>query len=240
MKALLLIVLSPLVIFCQSKDISYLVVKGRAEVQVPVEFLEIGMLITTNGPSLKTANDSNRVLVFKIFDVLRGFGIPDSDFQTTNNSSQDEEGYNRSPERRFSIRYSGILNLRNPSSYDSLFQALISHGNVTVNINAFRSNRHAYYRMLAYQKAVEAARHEAQLLLKGSHQTVGKIIKLIQDNRDIFTQYDDLDKLFEGNSGLPLSSELMLAAQRSGPSTNTFRKKYFSEFAEVTVIFDIK
>jgi uncharacterized protein YggE len=239
MKALLLAILLPFVVFCQSKDINYLVVKGRAEVQVPVEYLEISLSITTNGSSFKAANDSNRVLVFKVFDVLRRFGIPDSDFQTTNNSSYDEEAFNRSPERRFVIRYTGILYLRNPSSYDSLFQALIGLGNVVININAFHSNQHAYYRMLAYQKAVEAARREAEMLLKGSHQAVGKIIKLIQDNRDVFTQYDDIDKLLEGNTRSSLS-EVTISAQRAGPNTDTFRKKYFSEFAEVTVIFDIK
>ncbi len=123
--------------------------------------------------------------------------------------------------------------------YNSLFQSLVGLGNVAVNINGFHSSQHAYYRMLAYQKAVEAARQEAEMLLKGTHQSVGKIIKLIQDNRDVFTQYDDIDKALYGNQ-FPMGQAVIVSAQVEGPATNRFRKKYFTETAEVTVIFDIK
>jgi|SRR5208283_1371377 len=239
MKTLFLTILLPIAVLCQSKDINYLVVKGRSEVQVPVEYLEVSLSINTDGSSFRAANDSNRILIFKVLDVLRRFDIPDSDFQTTNNSSY-EQNYNiKEPERRFVIHYAGILWLRKPKLYDSLFQSLVGLGNVAVNINGFHSSQHAYYRMLAYKKAVEAARQEAEMLLKGTHQSVGKIIKLIQDNRDVFTQYDDIDKLLQG-SWLPIGSPLMATAQGEGSATNTFRKKYFTEAAEVTVIFDIK
>lgn len=239
MKTLFLAMLLPLVVFCQSKDIDYLVVKGRSEVQVPVEYLEVSLSINTDGSSFKAANDSNRILIFKVLDMLRHFAIPDSDFQTTNNSSY-EQNYNvKETERRFTIRYTGILWLRNPKLYDSLFQSLVGLGNVAVNINGFHSSQHASYRILAYQKAVEAARQEAEMLLKGTHQHVGKIIKLIQDNRDVFTQYDDIDKLVQGGS-LPIGLPAIITAQREGPATNTFRKEYFTESAEVTVIFEIK
>jgi uncharacterized protein YggE len=238
MKTLLLTMLVPLVVFCQSKDLNYLVVKGRAEVQIPVEYLEVSLSITTEGSSFKAANDSNRILIFKVLDALRRFTIPDSDFQTTNNSSY-EQNYNKEVERRFAIHYTGILWLRNPKIYDSLFQTLVSLGNVAVNINGFHSSQHAYYRMLAYHKAVEAARREAEMLLKGSNQKVGKIIKLIQDNRDVFTQYDDIDKLLQGSS-VPTGLPGIATAQAEGMATNTFRKKYFTELAEVTVIFDIE
>lgn len=239
MKALFLTMLIPFAVFGQSKDISYLVVKGRAEVQVPVEFLEVSLSIVTNGVSFKTANDSNRALIFKCFEVLHRFGIPDSDFQTINNSS-NEDPYNKELDKRYSIRYTGILSLRTPNSYDSLFQALVSLGNVSVNINGFHSSRHAYYRMMGYQKAVEAARREAEMLLKGSNQKVGKIIKLIQDNRDVFTQYDDIEKLLGVDMNLPTSGATMIMASRAMPDASTFRRKYFDEFAEVTVIFDVK
>ena len=237
MKTLLLMILVPWIVFSQTKDIHYLVVKGKAEVQVPVEYIDISVSIITAGPSMKAANDTNRVLVFKVFDVLRHFAIPDSDFQTLDNSS-NEDMYSKEPGRRFSVHYSGIVCLRKPAMYDSLFQVLVGLGNVSVGINAFRSNRHSYYRMLGYQKAVEAARREAKLMLKGSGQSSGRIIKLIQDNQDVFTQYDDIDKLLEGKN-LPIGEAIMLMAARPGEEESTFRKKYFTETAEVTVIFEI-
>ena len=228
MNKILVALLLPLVVLCQSKDkdIDYLVVKGRAEVQVPVEYLEISISIMTYGPSFKIANDSNRAMVFKLFTVFRQFSIPDSDFQTTNNSSNQYD-YNKEPERRLGIQYSGTLYLRNPNSYDSLFQAIVSLGNVSINIARFHSNQQIYYRMLAYQKAVESARNEAQMLLKGSHQSLGKIIKLIQDNRDVFTQYDDIDKILAG-TGQPFGQPVTIVSAQALvplPGTSTSGRK---------------
>jgi uncharacterized protein YggE len=243
MRTLALAILLPLVALSQSKEIKYLVVRGKAEVQVPVEFLEVSMSLTSIGPSFKAANDSNRVLVFKVFDVLRRFGIPDSDFQTTNNSS-NEDYSNRDPERHFWIHYNGMLHVSRPGSYDSLFQALVSLGNVSMSITGFHSTRDAYYRILAYHKAIEAARAEAKMLLNGSHQSLGKIIKLIQDSRDVFTKYDNIEKIIEGTEsieGIESSTSIgRLAGVSVQANSITFRKNFFSELGEVTVIFEIK
>jgi uncharacterized protein YggE len=141
------------------------------------------------------------------------------------------------PQRSFSIYYTAILTLRNLSSYDSLFQALISLGNIQVSIKQFGSTQRTSYRLLAYQKAVDAARREAQMLLKGSHQSVGEIIKLIQDNRDVFTQYDDLDKILEGPRSSNMSNIEIVALNAT---VSTLRREYLTEQAEVTVIFSIK
>lgn len=238
MKTLFLAILLPFIAFCQPKDIKYLVVKGKAEVQIPVDFLEVSVSLASVGPSFKAANDSNRVHVFEVFNVLRHFAIPDSDFQTTDNSSSEDYS-NKDPQRHFWIHYNGMLHVSRPGSYDSLFQALVSIGDVSMRITGFRSSRLPYYRMLAYRRAVDAARAEAVTLLKGSHQSIGKIIKLIQDDRDVFTKYDDIEQLLEGVGPTP-DSALMITVQQTPSNSTTFRRNYFSDFGEVTVIFEIK
>ena len=237
MKTTLVLLLLPLFTYAQSKDINYLVVRGQAEVQVPVDFFEVSLSITTRGPSFQVANDSNRALTLKVLDLLKGFAIPDSDFQTVNNSSSDQE-YVPDPTRRLSVHYGATLMLRRPNLYDSLFQSLVRLGNVAVTITNFRSNHLPYYRMLAYQKAVDAARHEAELMLQGSHQTLGKIIKLIQDNRDVFSQYDDIDKILS-SSWTPNLQAVSVSSQRTLP-INIIHRDSFIQSGEVTVIFEIK
>ncbi len=233
----LLFVLLPLSADAQSTDLSYLVVRGSAEVQVPVDYLEVTITITSYAPTLAAANDTNRAIVFELFQTLRQFSIPDSAFQTQTNSS-GENYVPREPERRFSVRYSGVLHLTRPSMYDSLFRALLNIGNLTVNISWFGSTRYAYYKMLAYQKAVDAARREAQMMLKGTKQSVGKIIKLIQDNRDVFTQYDNPENLLQ-EAVPPNVITAPITAERANPPS-TYRKKYYSEVGQVTVIFELK
>ena len=245
MKTLLALILLffPSELLPQAKDqeINYLVVRGRAEVKVPIDYLEVSISINTFGPSFKVANDSNRALVFNLFDVLHEFGIADSDFQTMNNSSNQYD-YNRDAEKRMAVQYLGTLTLRRPKVYDSLFQAVTNLGNISMMISGSKSNQHAYFRTLAYQRAVEAARAEGEMMLRGSHQSLGRIIKLIQDNRDNFTQYDDIDKLAESAAGPPGMPVTVVSAQAAGglPGRSTFRKQDYTEAAEVTVIFELK
>lgn len=240
MRFTILLLLLPLTVYSQQKEPDYVVVKGRAQVEIPLEYLQVSIAVSTYGSSYKAANDSNRVLVFSVLDVLKRFGIADSDFQTLNISSY-ENPVSRDAGRAYAIRYNGVLHLRTPQLYDSLFATLVNLGNVAVSISEFQSTKHAYYRMLAYRKAVDAARAEARLLLKGSHQALGRIIKLIQDNRDLYTKYDDIDKLLSGESALEShSSEVSVAASAALPAPQAFRAHSFTETAEVTVIFAIK
>jgi uncharacterized protein YggE len=239
MKTLCILFLLSVSAAAQTKPMDYLVVRGSAQIQVPVDYLELSVAITSRGTSFRVANDTNRTLTLNMLNTLRAFGIADSDFQTVNNSSMFQD-YNREADRKYVVTYSGTLFLRNLSLYDSLFQALLSLGDVSVTVTRFRSNHLPYYRILAYKKAIDAARAEAEMMLKGSHQSVGKIIKLLQDNRDVFTQYDDIDKLVS-MSAPPLAGEKTFSTQSEvSASRATFRRRDFTEFAEVTVIFEIK
>jgi uncharacterized protein YggE len=55
MKATVLAILLPLVALGQAKEPKYLVVKGRAEVQVPVEYVELSLSLTTRDSSFTAA-----------------------------------------------------------------------------------------------------------------------------------------------------------------------------------------
>jgi uncharacterized protein YggE len=238
MRTLLFVLLMPCLALSQAKDINYLVVKGKAQVQVPLEFMEVKVQITNYARTVEAANDSNRALVLRAFKVFHQFGIADSDFQTDDNYSSDDRFSDRDEERHYSVSYSGSLTLKRPQVYDSLFQALVKVGPFQVNIIRFGSTRNSYYRMLAYQRAVEAARAEAQMIVKGSGQTVGRIIKLIQDNQDVFTEYDDIDKILAAQAAAAAAPRVLYDVETVRPST--FRRVSYAEDAEVTVIFEIK
>ena len=89
MRFTILLLLLPLTVYSQQKEPDYVVVKGRAQVEIPLEYLQVSIAVSTYGSSYKAANDSNRVLVFSVLDVLKRFGIADSDFQTLNISSYE-------------------------------------------------------------------------------------------------------------------------------------------------------
>jgi uncharacterized protein YggE len=243
MKKLILLVLIPFAVFSQSKEIKYVVVKGSAEVKVPVDYLQVIVSVHTYSASAKIAIDSNRTTVLKMLGILRKYMVADSDFQTNDNSSR-EDAYVKEPERRHSITYSAQFNLRNVKSYDSLFQELVGLGNIDISVRGNGSNSSAMYKALAYQKAVKAAQHEAEILLATAHQSLGKLIKLIQDSRDVFTQYDDIDQIVQRMPKYIQKSEsqysgqdVTVSAQASG---SIFRRDFYTQAAEVTAIYEIK
>lgn len=225
-----LIVFSP-------QDPQYVVTRGTATVRVPVDFMKISIGVRTSEATLKEANEKNKDMVLGIFGVLKNLAISDSDFVTT--QSETQLTYSRQNERRLDVHYEAILTLRRPSQYDSLLAALASLGDVIVRIQSFGSNNTSKYAAEAYKKAISSARQQAELLVAGSNQRVGKILKLLQDGRDPFTQYDDIDQLAQRiTQARPIDSErppdfaTMLAS--------TIRRPYFDQTANVTVIFEIK
>lgn len=234
MRYLIFALLLPASAVCQNRDPGYLVVRGRAEIQVPVDFVEMSVMLTSSDSSLQAANDSNRVQIFRLFETLKRYAINDSDFQTRSNSAGRSE-YTRESRGPFRVSYDGILILRNLGAYDSLFQELVSLGNISVGIVHFGSNSHTLYRMRAYQRAVLNARREADMLLMGTKQKAGRIIKLIQDSRDVFSRYDDIEKLSDGTI-VPLIPKISDPV----PGESTLRKSTFPESVEVTVIFALE
>jgi uncharacterized protein YggE len=215
----------------------YVVTRGTATVKVPTDFIKIAIAVRTEEESLQEANQKNRQLVLKVLDVFRELAIPDSDFITT--QSETQQAYSRTNERKFGVRYEGILTLRRPFLYDSLFASLVSTGDVAVRIQSFGTNNPAFFAAEAYKKAVSSAREQAKLLLAGSGQHVGKILKILQDGRDPFTEYDDIDQLAHRiTQARPAGQEQ--ATNFMTVSAQTVRRPYFEQSANVTVIFEIE
>ena len=240
MKKVILLLLIPLACLSQSKETRYVVVKGTAEIRVPIDYFQVYISLPTYSSTTKVASDSNRAAVLRMLDVVRKYAVADSDFQTNNNTSRLDINA-KDPDHRYVVTYVAQFYLRRFRSYDSLFQDLQSLGGIDVSVSGNGSNNSPYYKMLAYRKAFKAAHHEAEILMASSHQKLGKLIKLIQDNRDVFTQYDDLDQILkQAGTALPLeygypsSSMLNITAQR------IFHRDFSTQAAEVTAVFAIE
>jgi uncharacterized protein YggE len=224
-------------ISCQNEQTHYIAVNGAGKVNVPIDYFKVNITIKTENINLVKANDENKNLVFKMFDILRKYSIIDSDFVT--NKSQSSVNL-ISPYIQFnrdkiipSIEYSGDLILRNPKNYDAIFKDLMSLGNIDVHINDFGSYSIEQYRIQAYKLATSNAKKQAELLLSGTGNHIGKIYKILQDGIDRSDYYDDIDKIIESRQVKGLNVE-------AAALTNTFRKNFIEETATVTVIYEIK
>lgn len=142
------LLLLPCVAISQPRETKYVVIKGSAEVKVPVDYYHVFESVPSYSSSTKTASDSNRAGVLRMMDVLRKYEVADSDFQTNTNSSRFDI-IAKDPEHRHSVTYSAQVNFRRFKSYDSLVQDLEGLGGFDVSVGGNGSNTSALYKVLA-------------------------------------------------------------------------------------------
>lgn len=239
MKKIFLIILFQQILFAQAKDPQYIAVEGKATVKVPVEYFLIRITIKNEGQTLSEANKQNKINVLKMFDVLKKHSISDSDFVTKSSETSEASlpsfpRYNKEA-KEISVQYSGELVLRNPQIYDLLFNDLLNIPNIDVGVVGFGNFNVEKYKKTAYKEAVLNAKSNAELLLTGTGCKLGKIYKLLQDGRDRYHEYDNIDQMMNPNS---VGANYMAMLAPELPST--FKKKYFDEYAEVTIIYAIE
>lgn len=237
MHRILLIILTIAVLGCQNKDSRYIAVEGKATVKAPVNYFEVRVTVATEGPTFSKANDDNKVLVRKVFEVFKKFQISDSDFVT----KKSETAEATTPYLRYglekklpSVEYSGTLLLRNPNLYDAIFKELVQLGKVEVGVYDFGCDSIENYRRDAYRQAVGNAKQQAELLIAGTGHKLGKIFKVLQDARDRYREYDDIESL------VAKSKPSQIMAMELSPEPSTFRKKYLDVNALVTIIYEIE
>ncbi len=225
---------------CSNKEVRYIAVNGSAVVRAPVQYFSVNVSLVTRGSTFSNANSENKILVQKVFEVFRTFGIADSDFVT--NTSETSEGtlpyrwaYDPDrPKEMPAVIYSGLLTLRNPANYDALFKELVKLRGVQVGVSGFGCDSIEKYRKMAYAKAVSRARDQAEFLLEGTGRIPGKLVKVLQDGKDRYNDYDDPELIGKSDNSAPAC----FSVAEAEPST--FRRKYFDVDASVTMIYEME
>ena len=231
------------IIGCHHKEAEVITVFGKATIRVPVEYLQIRLTIVTEGSTYTKANEENKELVLKMFDILHAFSIPDSDFVTS--SSETAEGpmlshhasYKKFTSRLQKVEYSGLLFLRRPTFYDTLFKELLKLGKVQAGVVRVGSSVLQEYRSEAYRQAVIKAKLHAEMLMSETNRKLGKILKLIDDSRGWYSYEGETRSFFN------LGAEDATTFQHSGKEipidSSTFRKKYFEVNAIVAATYEM-
>ena len=225
---------------CQSKQPQYIAVDGIAKARIPVDYFQVRVTIKTEAATLSAANKENKALVLRFFDILTKYSIPDSDFVTK--SSQTSESFLPSymrfeREKRLpSVEYTGELTLRQTNLYDALFKDAVALGKLEIGVFGFGSFQLENFKQKAYQEATANAKARAELLLSGTGQRVDKIFKILQDGRDRYRDYDDIETIIDSKRTVPPQVMAMMAQ----PEPSTFRKQYFDEQVNVTIIYEIE
>ena len=221
---------------CHQSPPRYIVTEGRSEVKVPIETMSLSITIRSKDKSLKEANQETRSSVLSMFRTFKKFGIPDSAFVTSSNTSSDRHDSYRD-DQMAEVQYSGELKLADPRLFDPVFNELVALGNVSIRIADFQSTRVENYEKQSYEASLRSARKEAELLLSGTGEKVGRILKVLKGRGDAFEEYDD----FEKHIAKVLTPQSITMQDIQMPDLErTFRRKYFDVSSSVTVMFEIE
>jgi uncharacterized protein YggE len=240
-----LLLIALLLVGCQTKQADYVVVRGFATVTVPVDYVNISVAVTTSGEALNLAYQHNQALIAKVLDVMRSYSIPDSDFVTIKSDTKDANAetrfaFGRSQKPAFVATYEARLTLRSIARYDEIVRALLTVGNLEIALLSFHSNDIDRYQKQAYAKALLNAREHAEQMVAGSQRRLGKLMKLLQEGRDDFTRYDNIEEpeSIQFPQEARISGPMVMEAKPKGPVT--FKRKNFDQNASVTAIFALE
>ncbi len=221
---------------CQQPAPRYIVTEGHSTIKAPIESMSLWITARSKNKSLKAANEETRNSVLAMFRTLKKFGIADSDFVTTSNTSSDRfESYRY--DQMAEVQYSGQLKLRNPELFDAIFNDLASLGNVSVRIGDFHTSKIDDYTRQSYEASLKSARKAAELVLSGSGVRVGRILKVLKGRGNAFDEYDDFEKHIEKALAPP---DIASQDIKQPDLEQTFRRKYFDVESSVTVMFELE
>lgn len=183
MKKLALVVLTLFVTMShaqEQKQIPQVAVSGEGKIKVKPDQVVVNFGVENTGKDAQEVKKLNDEKIENVLKFIKKFGIPASDFQTTNvslnrNYDYDKKKYN------FQASQSITITLKNISKYDELMMGLVDNGINNISNVEFKSTEIEKYKSDARKLAIKDAKKKAEDFVSVLGQKVGKAL-LITDN----------------------------------------------------------
>jgi uncharacterized protein YggE len=183
MKKLALVVLTLFVTMShaqEQKQIPQVAVSGEGKIKVKPDQVVVDFGVENTGKDAQEVKKLNDEKIENVLKFIKKFGIPASDFQTTNvslnrNYDYDKKKYN------FQASQSITITLKNISKYDELMMGLVDNGINNISNVEFKSTEIEKYKSDARKLAIKDAKKKAEDFVSVLGQKVGKAL-LITDN----------------------------------------------------------
>lgn len=177
---ILLMLVATLMNAQENKVIPQISVSGEGKVKVAPDQVVINLGVQNTGKDAAEVKKMNDETVDKVVKYIKKFGIPTSDFQTTNVSLYKSYDYEKK-KHNFQASQSLTITLKDISKYDELMMELVDTGINNINGVEFKSSKLEDHKVTARKQAVLDAKKKAEDFTSALNQKVGKAI-LINDN----------------------------------------------------------
>ena len=164
----------------EQKQIPQITVSGEGKIKVKPDQVAINFGVENTGNDAAEVKKLNDETVDKVLKFIKKFGIPTTDFQTTNvslnrNYDYDKKKYNYQASQTISIL------LKDVTKYDALMMGLVDNGINNISNVEFKSSKIEDYKSDARKLAMKDAKHKAEDYVSVLNQKIGKAL-LINDN----------------------------------------------------------
>jgi uncharacterized protein len=223
---------------CGNSGDRFIVVEGRSVVRVPIDYVTISINISSPADNLSRASFKNLAAVNRLLETVHALAIPDSDFQTWNKRASAQP-YRYDERRPSSVVYDASLSVRDVRRLDTIYSVLASIPDIDLKIVDFNSSHIDEAQREAYNAAMAAAKKKAEMLLAGTGQSVGAVLKILEDSNNPFQNLEYAQKEFLSGKTVRILRYSDLGPPPSVP-VSSFRLRYFDVPAKVTVMYELK
>jgi len=171
----------------EQKQIPQITVSGEGKVSVKPDHVVINFGVENSGKDATEVKKLNDETVDKVMKFIKKFGIPSSDFQTTNVSLNRNYDYEK---KKFSFNASQsiTITLKDISKYDSLMMGLVDNGINNIENVEFKSSKIEDYKSQARKLAMIDAKHKAEDYVSVLNQKIGKAIVINDNSQALFVE----------------------------------------------------
>lgn len=161
------------------KQIPQVNVSGEGKIKVTPDKVSINFGVENIGKDATEVKKLNDETVDKVMKFIKKFGIPATDYQTTNVSLNRNYDYDKKKYNYQAMQTVTIL-LKDLSKYDALMMGLVDTGINNISNVEFQSSKIEEYKSAARKEAMKEAKHKAEDYVSVVGQKVGKAL-LISD-----------------------------------------------------------
>ena len=164
----------------EGKQIAQISVTGEGRIKVVPDRVEINLGVNNFGKDAAEVKKLNDETVDKVLKYIKKFGIPASDFKTTQVSLNKSYDYEKK-KQTYQASQSIAIVLKDITKYDELMMGLMDNGINSINNVEFKSSKMEQHKSEARKLAILDAKKKAEDYVTVLNQKIGKAI-LITDN----------------------------------------------------------
>jgi len=191
MKKLFLILTLTLATMMEAQEnkqpIPQISVSGEGKIKVKPDQVAINFGVENTGKDATEVKKLNDETVDKVMKYIKKFGIPSTDYQTTNvslyrNYDYDKKKYNYQATQQVTIL------LKDISKYDDLMMGLVDNGINNISNIEFKSSKMETLKSEARVAAMKDAKKKAEDYVSILNQKVGKALVITDNSQPYYPQ----------------------------------------------------